>query len=172
MSKEYLNNKAFEKLIAEFQVTKRALAKYEFLVRNLGETIKRKKNSDFEKQMLQDFREKITIAYNNHEEAKKYLTDAFYILARNIVAYSRYKLIDDEEAVQNMVFLSLQKSDRFDENRGSTAFNYFSTVFLNSLRGDFRAAKNYTNLKNKYQDHMVNQLGNHITIKNGRDMIK
>jgi hypothetical protein len=124
MATEYLNNKAFEIIIERF--------------------INAKKNVHHDQ-----------IEYNI---AAKDLTDAFYLLAENIIRAFNFQLIDKDDALQEGVMICFEKVGRFNPNyigkngQKAKAFNYLTTCCLNHYRQLYRTAKNYIELKKRYQD--------------------
>jgi DNA-directed RNA polymerase specialized sigma subunit len=85
------------------------------------------------------------------------LAMAFYILSENIAKYAKFSGIDIDDAIQEGVFICLEKIDRFNPLKGK-AFNYMTTVILNSLRQHYRSANNYNELKKRYHAHLQDQL--------------
>ena len=81
------------------------------------------------------------------------LTIAFYLLSENIVRYRKFNLIDADDAIQEGVMICFEKVDRFDPSKGK-AFNYMTTCIINHFRQLYRTARNYNELKKKYQDHL------------------
>lgn len=127
MATEYLNNKAFEGVIERFMVAK--------------------KNAR---------RDQI-----EYDLAAKELTDAFYLLAENIIRAFNFQLIDKDDALQEGVMICFEKIDRFNPNyvgkngQKAKAFNYLTTCCLNHYRQLYRTAKNYIELKKRYQDFVT-----------------
>ena len=173
MMNEYLNNKNFEKIINEFQNSKKDQAKIGILIQEIRETIHRKKarsvDSSINKSKLRQKEVELESAYDLHEESKQKLAIAFFTLSENIVRYAKFKLIDQDDAVQEGVMICFDKIGRFDSRKGK-AFNYMTTCILNHFRQLYRTSRNYNELKIKYLNHM--QLlsgGSHY--KNGRQML-
>jgi DNA-directed RNA polymerase specialized sigma24 family protein len=127
MATEYLNNKAFEDIIERFMAAK--------------------KNARRDQ-----------IEYNL---SAKDLTDAFYLLAENIIRAFNFQLIDKDDALQEGVMICFEKVDRFNPNyigkngQKAKAFNYLTTCCLNHYRQLYRTAKNYIELKKRYQDFIT-----------------
>jgi DNA-directed RNA polymerase specialized sigma subunit len=141
MSNEYLNNKNLEKIILLFQKTKRDKSLYGFLSQDLKE---RKITSEIiDKRLLES-----SIHFT---DIQKNLAHAFYILSSNIVRYAKFSLIDQDDAIQEGVLVCFEKLDKFDPRVGK-AFNYMTTCILNHFKQLYRSAKNYNELKKKYQD--------------------
>jgi hypothetical protein len=172
MSSEYLNNKFFEKIITQFQNSKKEKSKLEILVEDIKFTIDRKKikkidfsrNKDDLKNKLESYQN----AIDQHDEAKKHLAIAFFTLSENIVRYAKFQLIDIDDAVQEGVMICFEKINRFDPRKGK-AFNYMTTCILNHFRQLYRSARNYNELKKKYLKH-VQFFHNHSMIKNGKEI--
>jgi len=154
---EYLNNKTFEKIINQFQETKRNRKKLEILIEEIKETINRKKirkiNSNFNKKRLKEKESLLKENTNIHETSKQKLAEAFFTLSENIVRYAKFQLIDSDDATQEGVMICFEKIDRFDSRKGK-AFNYMTTCILNHFRQLYRTARNYNELKKKYFGHM------------------
>jgi hypothetical protein len=172
MSSEYLNNKSFEKIINQFQVSKKETSRLEILIEDVKKTISIKKirKLDFSNNKL-DLKNKenefLTMT-NDHEQAKKHLAIAFFTLSENIVKYAKFQLIDVDDAVQEGVMICFEKINRFDSRKGK-AFNYMTTCILNHFRQLYRSARNYNELKKKYLKH-VQFFHNHSMIKNGKEI--
>lgn len=154
---EYLNNKTFESIINQFQDTKRNRKKLEIIIKEIKDTIDRKKNRklnfDFNKKVLQEKESLLKENIENHESSKQKLATAFFTLSENIVRYAKFQLIDSDDATQEGVMICFEKIDRFDSRKGK-AFNYMTTCILNHFRQLYRTARNYNELKKKYFGHM------------------
>lgn len=172
MSSEYLNNKSFEKIIYQYQDSKREKSKLEILIENIKETIERKKSRKVKfENNKEDLKNKINLhdlANQNHDDAKKHLAIAFFTLSENIVRYAKFQLIDVDDAVQEGVMICFEKINRFDPRKGK-AFNYMTTCILNHFRQLYRSARNYNELKKRYLKH-VQFYNNHSMIKNGKEI--
>lgn len=122
MGTQYLNNKEFEETIKRFL------------------DAKKKKNR------------------KAYATAQRELATAFYLLAENIIRAFNFQLIDKDDALQEGVMICFEKIDRYDPNhvgkngQKSKAFNYMTTCCLNHYRQLYRTAKNYIELKRKYQE--------------------
>lgn len=167
---EYLNNKTFEKMINQFQDSKRDKIKHQMLLDEIKETISRKKARKIDysdNKICMKKREEALIATNlSFEDARQKLATAFFTLSENIVRYAKFQLIDMDDAVQEGVMICFDKIDRFDSRKGK-AFNYMTTCILNHFRQLYRTARNYNELKKKYLNHMQLLEGNAI-FKNGK----
>jgi DNA-directed RNA polymerase specialized sigma subunit len=141
MANEYLNNKSLEKTILVFQKIKRDKSLYGLLHKDLKE-----------RNLTYDLVEKKFSDSNNFfHDAQKNLANAFYILSSNIVRYAKFSLIDQDDAIQEGVLVCFEKIDKFDPRMGK-AFNYMTTCILNHFKQLYRSAKNYNELKRKYQE--------------------
>lgn len=172
MKNEYLNNKFFEKIICEFQDSKREIKKIEILIEDINQTIKnkveRKLNIDFNKEDLLNKKNLYNLAKDKHDNSKQKLAIAFFTLSENIVRYAKFQLIDVDDAVQEGVMICFDKINRFDPRKGK-AFNYMTTCILNHFRQLYRSARNYNELKKKYLKHFQFSQ-NMLLIKNGKEI--
>lgn len=157
MTTEYLNNKIFEIVIAKFQKSKRDKLKYNFILEDIKEVAARKPEDHISHQLLKEILELYKKAEEEYLETQKQLAESFLILSRNLVHYANLPLVDADDAVQEGVMICFEKIDRFDPSKGR-AFNYATTVALNHMRQLFRSARNYNELKNKYLNHIQEQL--------------
>lgn len=170
---EYLNNKNFEKIIDEFQNSKRDQLKLGMIIQEIRETLHRKKtrkvDASMNRKQLKQKENELEIAHDIHEESRNKLAIAFFTLSENIVRYAKFKLIDQDDAVQEGVMICFDKIDRFDSRKGK-AFNYMTTCILNHFRQLYRTSRNYNELKMKYLNHIQTiSGGGHY--KNGRQMM-
>lgn len=172
MSSEYLNNKFFEKIIVQFQNSKKEKSRLEILIKDIKETIKNKKNKKISfnenSKDLKDKENQYYAASEEHDDAKKNLAIAFFTLSENIVRYAKFQLIDQDDATQEGVMICFEKINRFDPRKGK-AFNYMTTCILNHFRQLYRSARNYNELKKKYLKH-IQFFNNHSMIKNGKEI--
>lgn len=171
---EYLNNKTFERIINEFQDSKKLRSKLDLIIEEITHTIARKKtrkvNSHSNRSRLKEKELLLVGVISNHEESKKRLAAAFFTLSENIVRYAKFQLIDADDAVQEGVMICFDKIDRFDSKKGK-AFNYMTTCILNHFRQLYRTARNYNELKKRYLNHIQFLEGN-CTFKNGKPMFE
>lgn len=163
MSTEYLNNKTFERLIIEFQCSKKEKVKYQMFVDDIRQTeIRTAKRGKYKKPESWERTEKqyqiVDLAFQG---VQKELATAFYLLSENIVRYAKFNLIDQDDAVQEGVMICFEKIDRFNPQKGK-AFNYMTTCILNHFRQMYRTARNYNELKKKYLDFIQIQLEKQI----------
>ncbi len=172
MSREYLNNRAFESIIATFQRSKRLKTRYELIIEDIVGRIKRKgkrrKSTDLDKKLLKINQIRMFQVVADYEESEKLLAAAFYTLSENIVRYAKFNLIDQDDAIQEGVVICFEKIDRFNPDKGK-AFNYMTTCILNHFRQLYRTARNYNELKRKYHDFLQQQL-NFTILRNGREV--
>jgi len=171
---EYLNNKNFEKIIDEFQSSKRDQCRLGMIIQEIRETLHRKKirkvNASMNRKRLRQKEDELEAAHDLHEESRQKLAVAFFTLSENIVRYAKFKLIDQDDAVQEGVMICFDKIDRFDSRKGK-AFNYMTTCILNHFRQLYRTSRNYNELKMKYLNHIQTiSGGGHY--KNGRQMME
>lgn len=171
---EYLNNKVFEKIINQFQSSKKDINRIGLISEEIRDTISRKKirkvDSSENKIALKTKENILKEAIIEHEECKKTLASAFFTLSENIVRYAKFQLIDADDAVQEGVMICFDKIDRFDSRKGK-AFNYMTTCILNHFRQLYRTARNYNELKKRYLNHMQFLEGN-SSFKNGKPMFE
>jgi hypothetical protein len=172
MSKEYLNNRAFENIIATFQKSKRLKIRYDLIIGDINDRIKRKRKrkkiSDTDKNLLKLNQVKMFEIIEEFEEAEKLLAAAFYTLSENIVRYAKFNLIDQDDAIQEGVVICFEKIDRFNPSKGK-AFNYMTTCILNHFRQLYRTARNYNELKKRYHNFLQQQL-NSVIMRNGKEV--
>lgn len=169
---EYLNNKELEQNIASFQNSKRNKAKYELIIGDLRGAHDRKQKRSKNNRVPDELKEKITIyddISREHEESRAKLADNFLKLSGELVRYAKFSLIDADDAVQEGVMICFEKIDRFDPEKGK-AFNYMTTCIYNHFRQLYRTAKNYSELKRKYNE-FINFQVNHTVIKNGKEIV-
>jgi hypothetical protein len=173
MSREYLNNRAFENIIATFQRSKKRKARYELIMEDIRDRIKRKRkrrrSTEYERQLLKRNTLLLSTVLREFEESEQLLAAAFYTLSENIVRYAKFNLIDQDDAVQEGVVICFEKIDRFNPEKGK-AFNYMTTCILNHFRQLYRTARNYNELKKKYLDFLQQQLSL-VIIKNGKETV-
>lgn len=84
------------------------------------------------------------------------LTDAFYLLAQNIIRAFRFQLVDKDDALQEGVMICFEKLHRFNPEKGKI-FNFLTTIILNHYRQLYRTAKNYNELKARFHDHLYDK---------------
>lgn len=149
---EYLNNKSFEVIINKFQSCKKYKARYEFIIDDLQESKNRKlvKNKEYDSETLNTYKELHKEVTKEFDQSQHKLAIAFYKLSENIVRCFKFSNVDPDDAIQEGVFICFDKIDRFDPEKGR-AFNYMTTCILNHFRQLWRSARNYNELKKKYQ---------------------
>lgn len=169
---EYLNNKTFEKIINQFQDSKKMKIRLGIMIEEINETIVRKKirkiKSSENKSRLKEKEDLLRSVGVDYDESRDKLATAFFLLSENIVRYAKFQLIDTDDAVQEGVMICFDKIDRFDSRKGK-AFNYMTTCILNHFRQLYRTARNYNELKKKYLNHMQ-MLEGSSAFKNGKPM--
>ena len=157
MANEYLKNSVFESIINKFQDAKRVRTRLELLVEDVQDAFERKSkrnaNVDEDVAYLKELSSLYSVAIGNHQMCQKELATAFYTLSENIVRYAKFNLIDADDAIQEGVLICFENIDRFDPSKGK-AFNYMTTCILNNFRQLYRSARNYNELKKKYQRFM------------------
>ena len=166
MSTEYLNNKAFESIIIKFQQAKKNKHKMHLLRKDL-ETQTQAVNSKYQtiRIPLQLTEQDVYKADADFTEAQGILAHAFYTLSQNIVRYAKLSNIDEDDSVQEGVLICFERAEKFDPDKGK-AFNYMTTCILNHFRQLWRTAKNYNELKKKYNEMFQLKIG--MTMQNRR----
>ena len=159
MASEYLNNKKLEKVIVSFQKIKRSKNMYQYLMNNIKEQGVKEKEPDSWIFVKDEYSREMS----DYDVTQGDLATAFYTLSENIVRYAKFNLIDPDDSVQEGVLICFEKLDRFDPRFGK-AFNYMTTCILNHFKQLYRSARNYTELKKKYQDHMSRELQSEINV--------
>lgn len=163
MANEYLNNKAFEIIIVNFQKLKRQIFRCDRLIEIAEETHNRrlkKYNDNKKKEKLDNIKLIKLKVTDEHKKCQNQLSYAFYLLAENIVNYTKFSGVDVDDAMQEIVMICLEKIDRFNPHfigktgQKSKAFNYFSTLSINTLRQSYRGIKNYHELKRKFSMYL------------------
>lgn len=162
MASEYLNNKNLEKVIISFQKIKKYKNMYSYIIKNINE----QKLKGNEPQSWIYVKQEYSNTLNDYDITQKKLAEAFYTLSENIVRYAKFNLIDPDDSVQEGVLICFEKLDRFDPRYGK-AFNYMTTCILNHFKQLYRSARNYTELKKKYQDHISKEIQNEINYSKG-----
>jgi DNA-directed RNA polymerase specialized sigma subunit len=171
MANEYINNKTFESIIQAFQYFQRQKQKYELIILDSEETHKRrlkvyKDNS--KKKALDENQKNYRKSCERHREFQNQLAHAFYILSENIANYAKFSGIDIDDAIQEGVLICFEKINRFDPRKGK-AFNYMTTCILNHYRQLYRSARNYNELKKRYQTFLSEKFEN-LIIRNGKEL--
>jgi DNA-directed RNA polymerase specialized sigma subunit len=159
MASEYLNNKNLERVIISFQKIKRHKNMYQYLMNNIKEQGDREKEPESWIFVKNEYNKTLS----DYDVTQRDLAAAFYTLSENIVRYAKFNLIDPDDSVQEGVLICFEKLDRFDPRFGK-AFNYMTTCILNHFKQLYRSARNYTELKKKYQDHISRELQNEINV--------
>lgn len=169
MANEYLNNKSFESVIINFQKLKRQKNRCDYLLKDIEEICNRRKkkyNDDKDTDKLEEIKSLKLKINNDHKICQDQLSNAFYLLAENIVNYTKFSGVDIDDAMQEIVMICLEKIDRFNPHfigktgQKSKAFNYFSTLSINTLRQSYRFSKNYHELKRKFSIYLKECVNN------------
>jgi DNA-directed RNA polymerase specialized sigma subunit len=172
MANEYINNKTFESVIHGFQFFRRQKLKYELIISDLKETNDRRKKKykdNLKKEKLEENEKLYKESCDRHKDFQNQLAYAFYILSENIANYAKFSGIDIDDAIQEGVLICFEKINRFDARKGK-AFNYMTTCILNHFRQLYRSARNYNELKKRYQNFMSDKFDT-IFIRNGKEMV-
>jgi DNA-directed RNA polymerase specialized sigma subunit len=137
---------------------------HEYLIKNINEQSPKEKEPESWTYIKEQNKKNLL----NYEDTQKDLAKAFYTLSENIVRYAKFNLIDPDDSVQEGVLICFEKLDRFDPRFGK-AFNYMTTCILNHFKQLYRSARNYTELKKKYQEHVSKEIQSEINYsKNNR----
>lgn len=160
MASEYLNNKNLEKVIISFQKAKKYKNMYGYLINKITEQTNEQKLKN-EPESWIFIKKEYEKTLSDYESIQKNLAVAFYTLSENIVRYAKFNLIDPDDSVQEGVLICFEKLDRFDPRYGK-AFNYMTTCILNHFKQLYRSARNYSELKKKYQEHMSKEIQSEI----------
>lgn len=171
MANEYINNRTFESVIHAYQFFKRQQAKYELIIKDLKETNDRrvaKYGDETKKHALLESERLHKESCESFKEFQNQLAHAFYILSENIANYAKFSGIDIDDAIQEGVLICFEKINRFDPRKGK-AFNYMTTCILNHFRQLYRSARNYNELKKRYQNFLSEKFET-IVIRNGKEM--
>jgi DNA-directed RNA polymerase specialized sigma subunit len=172
MANEYINNKTFESVIHGFQFFRRQKLKYELIISDLKETNDRRKKKykdNLKKEKLEENEKLYKESCDRHKDFQNQLAYAFYILSENIANYAKFNGIDIDDAIQEGVLICFEKINRFDARKGK-AFNYMTTCILNHFRQLYRSARNYNELKKRYQNFMSDKFDT-IFIRNGKETV-
>jgi DNA-directed RNA polymerase specialized sigma subunit len=171
MANEYINNRTFESVIHAFQYFKRQKVKYELIIGDCKETNDRrveKYSDNLRKKALEENQKLYRESCEKHREFQNQLAHAFYILSENIANYAKFSGIDIDDAIQEGVLICFEKINRFDPRKGK-AFNYMTTCILNHYRQLYRSARNYNELKKRYQNFLSDKFET-MFIRNGKEI--
>lgn len=155
MSTEYLNNKSFEIIIIKYQQAQRLKKRLQMLQEDVNY---QRQNSKCIRNPLMVENHEITEADLAFSDAQRVLASAFYTLSQNIVRYAKFSHIDEDDAIQEGVLICFERAEKFDPRKGK-AFNYLTTCILNHFRQLWRSARNYQELKKRYNDLIQIKLG-------------
>lgn len=155
MSTEYLNNKSFEIIIIKYQQAQRLKKRLQMLQEEV--VYQRLNTKTLRNPLIVDTQE-IAEADSAFSDAQRVLASAFYTLSQNIVRYAKFSHIDEDDAIQEGVLICFERAEKFDPRKGK-AFNYLTTCILNHFRQLWRSARNYQELKKRYNDLIQIKLG-------------
>ena len=96
-------------------------------------------------------------ASGSDDVLQRIICDFFYVLAYHIIVSAHFNMIDEEDAMQDAVMACFRKMQKFDPERGK-AFNFFTTVIFNQMRGMFKTSKSYYQLKRSFLRHQAMRL--------------
>ena len=91
-----------------------------------------------------------TQGYKKNEDE---LMDMFYILISKIISGFTFN-VDTEDAKQDCMLLIVRTLNPLDPERGS-AFNFFTTLIINSLKRLYTKTKRYNQKIDDYTAHVV-----------------
>jgi hypothetical protein len=158
MSKEYLNNKHLEELIAKFLDSKKEKIRLEALVlqhKKCPEKAAKKVANGMTLDECNTALKELAVSFGTVQSS---LTEEFYKLSSNLVRYAiaRYgkpNFLDEDDEIQEGVLICFDKIDKFDPGMVK-AFNYMTTCIINHFRQMYRTGRNYNELKRKYHDFL------------------
>jgi len=158
--KEYLNNKALESKIISYLQIQYDVARYNLLIEELEETKQRKAirqvDSSREDGLIPQYRIDLGKLKNEFSKFEGLLTTDFYALSTNFaryVVYSKFYLLEEEDAVQEAVSTCFAKINLFNPKKGK-AFNYMTTCIHNHFKQLHRGAKNFEEFKKRYRNYL------------------
>ncbi len=161
MATEYLNNKKFEENIEKFREAKQDKLRYKLIIEDLGIASQNGgKKSKIRGELLAVKKQEYNRICNNYDDSYNQLAQDFLKVAEGIIAYRRFHFVESEDAIQEFVMVCFDKIERFDPNyrnksgQKAKAFNYVSTICLNSYRQLYRSARNYNELKKKFKEFL------------------
>ena len=96
------------------------------------------------------FEEIILLYQEDPQTYEEDLVSLFDLLISNIIGSFRFK-VDPDDARQECFALVLKTVKNFKPRKG-TAFNYFTTVFVNNLKLMYTKNKRYSEKIQKYQE--------------------
>lgn len=171
---EYLNNKFLENAIADFKQSRQDKIKYEMMVEDLRNSVKNNNKVEDKLDEMKEQLDKVVVKYN---ESQNKLAISFLTLAENIIRFKKFHFVDVDEAIQEFVMICFDKLDRFDPNfvgkngQKAKAFNYMTTCIFNHYRQMYRTARNYNEMKRKFQEHLQ-QKNDSFNVKTKGSVIK
>ena len=168
MSKNYyIDNSYFERLIINFQKTKKDCVKYNLFLADYQGSIERLASRNKKPR----YSTIVTICKNNNkrcENLKASLANEFYKLAENLAHYGNFHYLDIDDAIQEGVMICFEKIDKFDPRKGK-AFNYMTTCVFNHYKQLYRSARNYNELKKRFHEFLMQNQENKRVKKKNKD---
>ncbi len=86
-------------------------------------------------------------------------TDYLYVISYHIVKTFRFKLLDEQDALQDGALAGLKAIQYWRRGKG-LAFNLATTCILNELRGRFKSETQRITLLEKYTAHCAHLMRN------------
>lgn len=80
------------------------------------------------------------------------LTEFILLLINNILNTFTFTTVDRDDVQQECFILVLRKLHKFESDRGTTAFNYFSTVIFNQVRLMYSKTRTYNKNLSNYKN--------------------
>lgn len=153
----YLDNKVLEKYILDYKALKKEKNSYELMIEDIKESLQyNNSKKEIYNKKNQEYNTICASLGSIHEK----LATEFITLAEHIIKYKKFNFVEFDDAMQEFVMVCFDKMERFDPNyigksgKRAKAFNYMTTVILNHYRQLYRSARNYNELKRKYQDSL------------------
>lgn len=88
------------------------------------------------------------------------LAKAFGAIGENLSKKYKMAGVSLEDAVQESMIIGFIRLDKFKPEKGK-AFNYFTTIILNHLRGLYRQNKSFVDMKERYAERLREKAGTH-----------
>jgi DNA-directed RNA polymerase specialized sigma24 family protein len=86
-------------------------------------------------------------------QVKNDLANDFILLSRNILRKYNFRM-DHDDMVQEVVMHCFQQARKFDGDRGTPAFNYFTKLIINKMRQVWRNDTTRLDNLRKYESHL------------------
>lgn len=150
----YLDNKVLEKSILDYKTLKKEKKSYELIIEDLEESFQ---YNNSKKDIYNNKIKEYNLICSNLDVIHKNLANEFTTLAEHIIKYKKFNFVEFDDAMQEFVMICFDKMERFDPNyigksgKKAKAFNYMTTCILNHYRQLYRSARNYNELKKKFQ---------------------